>query len=260
MPSDSLTLFGVGDGWPCPDRNHSATLYRLGQTSILLDCGEPISSSFAASGLSHNAVDHIVLSHMHADHVAGFPMLLQGFWLRNRTKPLTVHLPREGIDPLRRLLRSGYLFEQLFRFRLRFKPLVPARKLRLGAVTVTPYGTTHLADLKERFQGRHPHPFQAFGFILANKRVRIAHSADLGKPEDLEPLLRKPLDLLVCELAHFEPRDVFAYLRGRSIRKVVFTHLPDRLWRQRVRLARQASKALPGMRVAIGRDLQQIRL
>src|SRR5205823_1827426 len=82
----SLKCFGTGDGWPSADRNHSSFLYRFGQTRVLIDCGEGISRSYKASGLSYNAVDGIFLSHMHADHTGGFLMLMQGMWLEKRRK------------------------------------------------------------------------------------------------------------------------------------------------------------------------------
>ncbi len=63
------------------------------------------------------------------------------------------------------------------------------------------------------------------GYDAGTAKLRIAHSADLGAPQDLAPLLEKPLDLLVCELAHFEPKDLFRYLKGRDIGRIVFIHM-----------------------------------
>src|SRR5882672_8610337 len=82
----TLRCFGVGDGWPCADRKHASFLYRFDKVSILVDCGEPISSSYKASGLSYDAIDRIFISHLHFDHIAGFFMLMQGFWLERRQK------------------------------------------------------------------------------------------------------------------------------------------------------------------------------
>lgn len=260
MTADHVTFFGVGDGWPCADRNHSATLYRLGGTTLLLDCGEPLSRSYAASGLSYDAVDHMLLSHMHADHVGGFQMFMQALWLRGRTKPLTIHLPGEGLVPLRRMLRVGYLFDKLLGFRLSFRTLAARRRFKLGRISVTAHPTGHLAGLRQAFAAHHRQPFEAFSFVLETGQRRIVHSADLGGPADLEPLLRKPVDLLVCELAHFAPADIFRFLRERSVRRVAFTHLSDSLWRRRAAVLKQAKKALPGTKVGIPRDLEGMRL
>jgi hypothetical protein len=67
--------------------------------------------------------------------------------------------------------------------------------------------------------------FAAYSFLLETPKLRIVHSADIGAPKDLEPLLAKPVDLLVCELAHFEPKDLFRYLKGRDIGQILFMHV-----------------------------------
>src|ERR1019366_393058 len=109
MRTSSLTCFGVGDGLPCGDRHHASFLYRFGKTLILLDCGEPI--------------DGILVSHLHADHIGGFLMLMQGCWLEGRRKDLTVHMPGAAISPVRQMMETALLFDELLKFRLRVAPL-----------------------------------------------------------------------------------------------------------------------------------------
>ena len=57
----------------------------------------------------------------------------------------------------------------------------------------------------------------------------MVYSADLGTPEDLEPLLGRPCDLLVCEMAHFTPKTLFAYLRDKPVRRLCLTHFSPEL-------------------------------
>ena len=52
MSTVELKCFGVGDGQACADRNHSAYLYTASGTALLVDCGEPVSRSFKASGFT----------------------------------------------------------------------------------------------------------------------------------------------------------------------------------------------------------------
>src|SRR5687767_5363315 len=125
MDEFSLKCFGVGDGIASAERNHSSYLYRLGAASVLIDCGEPVSRSFKASGLSYDAIDRIFLSHLHSDHVGGLFMLLQSFWLEPRKKELTIHLPNDAIEPVTRMLHAAYLFPEVLPFPLRFQPHLP---------------------------------------------------------------------------------------------------------------------------------------
>ncbi|HLP78084.1 MAG TPA: MBL fold metallo-hydrolase [Candidatus Paceibacterota bacterium] len=245
MQKCSLTCFGVGDGWPCADRNHASFLYRFGTTSFLVDCGEPVDRCLKASGLSYDSIDAIFLSHMHSDHMAGLFMLTQGLWLERRKRDLPVHLPGNAIKPLREMFNTALLFDELLQFRRKFVALKPGRHSLVNNVRVTPFPTSHLDGLRTRFGKKYPGRFSAFCFLIEAGKLRIGHSADLGHTTDLEPLLKKPLDLLVCELSHFEPVRMFDYLRGRKIGKAVFMHLSEAQWRNLPKLRQLAARALP---------------
>ena len=260
MGKFALKLFGVGDGWPCGDRNHASFLYRLGEVSILIDCGEPISRSYKASGLHYDTIDRIFISHLHSDHIAGFFMLMQGFWLEQRKKDLPVSMPADGIKPIGDLLKAGLVFQELLQFKLRFEALRVRKPVLVGDVRVTPYPSSHLEQLRRAFQKKYPQDFAAYCFLIEQGKLRIGHSADIGCPEDLEPLLQKPLDLLVCELAHFRAEDLFLYLQSRAIKRIIFMHVGRPYWEDLKGTKRLAAKMLPGIPISFARDNQEIPL
>jgi len=171
MGKFALKCFGVGDGWPCADRKHASFLYRFDKVSILVDCGEPISGSYKASGLSYDEIDRSFISHLHADHMAGFLMLMQGFWLERRKKDLPVHLPGDGIKPLGQMLKAGMVFEELLQFRLRLAALRAGKPVVTGNVRVTPHRSTHLERLRQVFQKKYPLKFDAFCFLIEAGRL-----------------------------------------------------------------------------------------
>src|SRR5581483_8841017 len=166
MGKSSLKCFGVGDGWPCADRNHASFLYRFGKASILIDCGEPISRSYKSSGLSYDTIDRIFISHLHSDHLAGFFMLMQGFWLERRKKELPVCMPDAGIKPVTQLLKACLIFKELLKFRLRFEALRAGKAVVTGDVRVTPHRSSHLEGLQKVFQKKYPQRFEAFCFLI----------------------------------------------------------------------------------------------
>ncbi|MGN6641630.1 MAG: MBL fold metallo-hydrolase [Verrucomicrobiota bacterium] len=257
---NSLTCFGVGDGWSCADRNHASFLYRLGQTSILIDCGEPVDRTLKASGLSYDSVNAIFLSHLHSDHIGGLFMLMQGFWLAGRRKELPLHLPGAAIKPLRAMLDAAMLFSELLPFKLKLLPMKSGKSTAVQKVKVTPFPTSHLDGFRARFRKKYSNDFAAFCFLIEAGKLRIGHSADLGKTKDLDPLLAQPLDLLVCELSHFEPQEMFAYLSGRQIGQIVFVHLSSAQWENLAKLRRLAAKMLPGNPHRFARDGDLIEL
>jgi hypothetical protein len=255
MDELSLQCFGVGDGTSSAERNHSSYLYRLGGESLLVDCGEPISRSFKASGLPYDTIDRIFLSHLHSDHVGGLFMLLQGFWLEQRQKELIIHAPRDAVEPLTRMLHATYLFPEVLPFRLRFEPLVAEAPVSCGGATeVIPYRTTHLDALRKNFNSKYPGDYDAFCFLIQSGKRRIAHSADIGEVEDLAPLLNEPLDLLVCEVAHCPPEDLFTWLGGRKIGRILFTHLSRWNWQRLSEIEKVASQMLRGFNYSFARD------
>ena len=187
-------------------------------------------------------------------------MMMQGFWLEQRRKELRVHLPAEGIEPLRRMLETAYLFDELLKFRLSLEPIQLGQPVAVQDVRVTPYPTTHLEGLRRMFQANHPQEFAAFSFLLETDGLRVGHSADLGAPEDLAPLVAKPLDLLVCELAHFEREDMFRYLKGRDIRQIIFTHVGRPYWERLEETRQLAVEMMPGMNFTFARDQEVFTL
>ena len=245
MSKASLHALGTNDGWTSDQRGHSAFLYRLGNSTLLVDCGEPVGRSLRSAKVKPNDLDGLLLSHLHCDHVGGFFMLMQGFWLDQRTRPLTVHMPEEGLVPVRRMLDAAYIFEELMPCELNFTGITVSDPFEVAGIRVTPHHTSHLDQLKEHFAKKYPAKYEAFSFLLESEEARVAHSADIGGLADLDPLLSQPVDLLVCELAHVEPKELFTYLAKKEIGQVAFMHL-SRPYRKKFDELKAQAKSILG--------------
>jgi len=229
-PGSYLHCFGVGDGWPNKERNHSSFLYRFEDNPVLVDCGEPLCRTYLNAGYSFDDFDAITLSHFHGDHFGGFLMFLQGLWLGKRTKDLKIYMPPDGIPVVEQLIQLACLFKDLMPFNLEFHPLEHGKEFSVGDTLVRPVRTTHLESLREQFQDKYPHRFDCFGFGFQTPVSYVVHSADIGSPDDLIPLMDRPVDLMVCELAHFNPALVFEFVKNYEIKKLLLIHLPSFLW------------------------------
>lgn len=86
-------LLGTGAMVPLPRRWLSSTLVRVDGSLMLLDCGEGTQIAMRERGWGFKKLDTIVLSHHHADHVAGLPGLLHSLANSGRIDPIDIYGP-----------------------------------------------------------------------------------------------------------------------------------------------------------------------
>lgn len=93
IPECTVTLLGTGSALPIPGRHPSAQMFSLGETGVLIDCGEGTQMQFSKFGLRRSKIDIILVSHLHGDHVFGLPGLISSFTHLGREKPLKIFGP-----------------------------------------------------------------------------------------------------------------------------------------------------------------------
>ena len=94
----SVLFLGTAGSVPTVQRAPASLLVRRGGDRLLIDCGEGTQRQLLRSvGLPD--VEHVFLTHYHADHLLGLPGMLKTFALRGREVPLTVYGPRGPARP-----------------------------------------------------------------------------------------------------------------------------------------------------------------
>lgn len=73
----------LGTGAALSDKDRTTTMLAVqGSTSlVLIDCGGDAAHRLLASGLPLDKVTALIVTHEHADHAAGFPLLMERLWL-----------------------------------------------------------------------------------------------------------------------------------------------------------------------------------
>ncbi|HLU82852.1 MAG TPA: MBL fold metallo-hydrolase, partial [Trueperaceae bacterium] len=73
----------LGTGAALSDKDRTTTMLAVtGSTSlVLIDCGGDAAHRLLASNLQLGAVTALIVTHEHADHAAGFPLLMERLWL-----------------------------------------------------------------------------------------------------------------------------------------------------------------------------------
>lgn len=256
----SLQFLGTGPGSPVPGKFFSSCLLEHDSALVLVDAGEPCSQRLVEAGVSSADIDAVLLTHGHSDHTAGLPMLLQSAWLAPRQKALPIYLPKELIAPLEAWLCAVYLPPSLLGFELSFRSWTAGRSVAAAKnVDVIPFPTTHLEGLRRIIDPAAKDKFEIFGLDIRCGAKRVVFSSDLGEPADLEPALRAPCDVLVCELSHFSADELFAFLQGKTIGTLVLNHLAPEHAGAEAKIAEHTARALPQVRrVVVPRDGEKI--
>ncbi|HEX2905469.1 MAG TPA: MBL fold metallo-hydrolase [Phototrophicaceae bacterium] len=80
----------LGTAAAVSDANHDNTHFLLEGESgpVLIDCGSNPLGKLQSHGIDDNALQDVVLTHFHSDHVSGVPNMLMHMWLTGRQVPL----------------------------------------------------------------------------------------------------------------------------------------------------------------------------
>jgi ribonuclease BN (tRNA processing enzyme) len=117
------------------------------------------------------AVDDIVLTHSHFDHVKDVPLLVD-LVVGQRRRPVRVHASRACARTLRRSVFNGELWPDFTRIPDRRRPVLeivpfdPRQSFRIGRYTFRPVPVRH--------------PVESVGFTVSDGRATIGISGDTG--------------------------------------------------------------------------------
>ncbi len=89
-----LTIVGCGDAFGSGGRSNTCFWLETAKGTLTVDFGASALPALKARRLDPNAIDAIVLSHLHGDHFGGLPFLLLDYqFLARRDRPLLIAGP-----------------------------------------------------------------------------------------------------------------------------------------------------------------------
>lgn len=97
----NLTILGTGAALPTGDRYQSGLLYKRKETTLLVDCGSGVLHRLVQAGCPPTAIDAILLTHTHLDHVADLPGIAKAREMKDESDLHIVGPPgtRNVLDP-----------------------------------------------------------------------------------------------------------------------------------------------------------------
>ncbi|MDH3404355.1 MAG: MBL fold metallo-hydrolase, partial [Acidobacteriota bacterium] len=114
----AITLLGTGNPRPSMERFGPSILVEAGETDILIDVGRGALQRLFQIGAAEQigAVDLVLFTHLHSDHVVGFPDLWLTGWVFGRDRPLPVLGP-PGTQSMCDHLEEAFAFDRKVRGR-----------------------------------------------------------------------------------------------------------------------------------------------
>jgi ribonuclease BN (tRNA processing enzyme) len=229
----AIVFIGTSDAFGAGGRRQSAIMLRAPNGGVLLDCGMTTGTGLCDLGIERDEIDTILVSHFHADHFAGIPIILLGaLYEDQRTHPIRIAGPR-GIERWVRNLAAamGYAIEDhRWPFEINFEALTAGVETEIGPVRARYFETHHQAHTD-------PH-----GMIVETGAHRIAYSGDTGWFDEL-PGLVAGADLFISECTNhvqsFEYHLSHEVLVDRKSEfdcgRIILTHLGSEMSRRRGR-------------------------
>ncbi len=97
-----LCLLGTGAAVSDGSRTTTMLAIEAPDTTFLIDCGGDAIQRAQACGIEPASIGALFLTHEHADHTSGFPLLMERLWLSERTEPLPIYGPEAALEQARR--------------------------------------------------------------------------------------------------------------------------------------------------------------
>jgi ribonuclease BN (tRNA processing enzyme) len=219
-----VRFLGSGDAFGSGGRFQTCIHLESGASHLLLDCGASSLIAMRRFGVDPQAIDTVILSHLHGDHFGGVPFLILDGQFKRRTRPLVVAGP-PGVEA-----RVREAMEVFFpgstrverKFDTRFVELADRVSVEVGPVRVTGFGVVHAS-------GAPP-----FALRVAGEGKVVAYSGDTEWTESLIDAARGA-DLFIAEALVYDKQvkyhlDLATLLQHRArldCRRLVVTHMGE---------------------------------
>jgi len=219
-----VRFLGSGDAFGSGGRFQTCIHVETGASQLLLDCGASSLIAMRRFGVEPQAIDTVILSHLHGDHFGGVPFLVLDGQFKRRTRPLLVAGP-PGVEK-----RVREAMEVFFpgstrierKFETRFVELADRVAVEVGPVHVTGYEVSHAS-------GAPP-----FALRITGEGKVVTYSGDTEWTESLVDAARGA-DLFIAEALSYDKRiryhlDLATLLEHRSrldCRRLILTHMGE---------------------------------
>ena len=212
-----IKTLGTSHGDPTDIRFNSSTLYEIGGSMYLVDCGEPCDALMMRGGRKPHFVRAVFVTHMHDDHVSGLSALCKEKNKYMSDFPMLVMLPEEeAIAGFKAFVDATHIRHT--GGKVEFDYIKPnTLTYDDGNIKVTSYRTNHVNHGQ----------FPSFSYIIEGDGKRALHTGDLECDFSDFPqiALEEDFDVCVCELTHYDFEKAIPTFQKCRFKKLIFSHI-----------------------------------
>jgi ribonuclease BN (tRNA processing enzyme) len=236
----SITLLGTGTCQVEHERRASSVLLELDGLPILFDCGHGVLQRLLEAGVSHDRLNHVVLSHFHPDHVSDLvPLMQAGAWSRRdpRASDLHIYGPR-GLHSVVGGLMDIFGLSSFTQ---------PSYAVHTHEVTAERF---EIETRSFDFVSLPPAGNHGLRFAWGGKRYALTGDSHFHAQE---VAFLKDVDFAVIDSGHLEDEQIVQLAVQSQARRIVCSHLYRAIDAPRLQ-ARAAGEGYTGT-ILVGRDL-----
>jgi ribonuclease Z len=269
-----VTLLGTGDPQPIMERFGPGILVQAGSEILLFDAGRGCLQRLNQIQISYDKIDALFFTHLHSDHIVGFPDLwLTGWLISKRSVPLTIFGP-VGTSDMTRYLQQAFSFDINIRIEDDKAPINGSR----FSVTEIHQGTVYDKNGVKviAFDVDHGPVKPSFGYRIEYNGYAVVLSGDTRYSENLITYA-KGTDLLVHEVViapdtlsksdpkyaifahHSTPEQVSKVFNNVKPKLAVFSHIVRLYGHNEDELLKRTKGNYPGPLI-IGEDLMSFTI
>jgi len=209
-----ITILGSGTPRVNIDRFSQSILVEHKNDKFLFDAGRGALLRLNQSNILPHEIDNIFFTHLHSDHILGFPDILMTGWVYHRQSGLNVFGPKGTENFINSTLKA---FEEDIKVRSMAPEKLDKNNLKAN-IKIISDGYVHKENglTIEAFSVKHEPFTHAFGFKIFNNKYCMVISGDTTYSEKLLEKA-KDCDLLIHEIAHASEHTLKKYPKVKGV-------------------------------------------